>query len=144
MANYNEARRPYCSVYRHKLMSDIEQLVNKIQNLDIHKRQLVSNIVNELSTTSRSSSSAPPPRSSLVAPNIGVRTHPRKPIHNYVSQDGVPLAIGDRVEIQTTRKVGSEGDIAEINQFNRKYIAVTILHSGKSTQRASKYLKYIE
>ena len=54
------------------------------------------------------------------------------------------MAVGDRVEIQTTRKVGREGDIAEVDQFNRQYVAVTLLESGKSTQRTSKYLKFIE
>ena len=79
-----------------------------------------------------------------MAANTGICTQCRVPNHNYISGDGVPLSIGDRVEIRTTWTVGRSEDIAEVNKFNKKYMAITILSSGRSTQRDSKYLNFIE
>ena len=126
------------------MSNDLQHLISQISKLNINKRNLVTELVNELAESNQGATTRREVRGSLVAPNVGVRTHPRWPNHNFISKYGVPLAVGDRVEIQTTRKVGREGDIAEVDQFNRQYVAVTLLESGKSTQRTSKYLKFIE
>ena len=47
------------------------------------------------------------------------------------------------MEILTTRKVGKEGDIAEVEKFNRAYIAVRILQSRETAQRLGKYLRFL-
>ena len=121
-------------------MSDINDLVNKISKLSIGKRNLITELVEQLGDNEI----ARPQRAEEIAPNQGVRLLPWRPNHNFISKNGVPLAAGDRVEIKTTRKVGREGDIAEISHFNKTYVALRILATGKSTQRASKYLEYLE
>ena len=126
------------------MSESVNSLINKINRLDINRRTLVTELVNELVSNDEQAVTEQQTRESAIAPNVGVRTQPRKPNHHYISEDGVPLAIGDRVEIRTTRKVGREGDIAQVQKFNRKYVAVTILRSGESTQRVSKYLRYLE
>lgn len=121
-------------------MSELDALVNKINNLSITNRNLISDLVDQLSNDG----TAPEPREASVAPNTGVRRFPRRPNHNFISKNGVPLASGDRVEILTSRKVGREGDVAEVTHFNKTYVALRVLATGAGTQRASKYLHYIE
>ena len=123
------------------MADNIDDLIQRIHQLDINQKRIISELVDELVDEDRSASTA---RGAAVAPNIGIRTQPRRQNHNFISGNGTPLAIGDRVEILTTRKVGRAGDIAEVQKFNKKYVAVTILASGRSTQRDAKYLDFIE
>lgn len=121
-------------------MSNINDLVNKISKLSIGKRNLISELVEQLGD----SGSVNTQQAKEIAPNSGVRLLPRRPNHNFISKNGVPLAARDQVEIKTTRKVGRDGDIAEVSHFNKTYVALRILATGKSTQQASKYLEYLK
>ena len=122
---------------------EIDQLVQRIQKLDLNQQRIINELIDELieDTNNVKTDNA---RGTVVGPNTGIRTQRKLPNHNFISKDGVPLSVGDRVEVLTTRKVGRSGDIAQIDQFNKKYVAITILASGRSTQRDSKYLNFIE
>ena len=121
-------------------MSNVDELVNKINRLSISNRNIITELIEQLGEGSTNTAA----RASEIAPNRGVRQFTRRPNHNFISKNGVPLAPGDRVEILTTHKVGREGDIAEVSHFNKTYVALRILATGVNTQRASKYLDYIE
>ena len=121
-------------------MSDLNKLINKINRLSINNRNLINELVDQLGEDTTTTTT----RGESIAPNRGVRQLPRRPNHNYISRNGVPLAAGDRVEILSNRKVGRDGDIAEVSHFNKTYVAIRILATGANTQRASKYLDYIE
>ena len=124
-------------------MSDIEDLVTKISSLNIRQQNIIREIVDEIADQNDTQSNNST-RGSEVAPNRGVRTLPRVPNYKFISKGGIPLAVGDRVEIQTTRRTGRKGDIAEVEQFNKLYVAVRLLENGAPTQRAAKYLRFIE
>ena len=125
-------------------MSDkVNGLIERIQKLDLNQRRIINELIDELADEPQNRSNRAV-RGTAVAANVGIRTQPRVPNHNYISANGVPLSIGDRVEIKTSRKVGRSGDIAEVSKFNKKYVAITVLSSGRSTQRDSKYLDFIE
>ena len=119
---------------------DLDQLISRISKLDINQQRIISELVDELAEDSKNGGT----RGHTIAPNTGARARPRVPNYNFVSKDGTPLAVGDRVQIQTSRKTGKYGDIAEVTQFNKSYVAITILDTGASTQRASKYLQFLE
>ena len=119
---------------------EIDQLISRISKLDLNQQRIISELVDELTEDN----SAEKRRAHSIGPNVGVHSQPRIPNHNFISEDGIPLAVGDRVEIQTTRTVGKYGDIAEVTKFNKSYIAISVLRNGRNTQRASKYLKFVE
>ena len=124
------------------MSSELNELINRIAKLDINQQRILRELVDELVEDTATPDTEE--RDSTIAPNTGVRKQKRIPNHNFISKNGIPLAIGDRVEITTTRKVGRAGDIAQIVQFNQKYIALTILASSKATQRAGKYVNFLE
>ena len=124
-------------------MSDTEELVQKIQRLSINQQSLVKELVEELVSKGSKSRTAHH-RGSDIAPNSGVRLLPRTEQKRFKSRNEVYLAVGDRVEILNTRSVGREGDVAEVVQFNKAYVAVRILSSGKVAQRSGKYLSFLE
>ena len=126
------------------MAQNIDKLIEKIQKLDINQKRVICELVDELVDENRRGSTSSTTRGTVVTPNVNVRTQPRRPNHNFISGNGVPLSVGDHVEILTTRKVGRAGDIRQVDKFNKKYVAVTILASGRSTQRDSKYLDFIE
>ena len=124
-------------------MSDIKELVSKINSLNIRQKRIIEEIVDEIIVQEEAQPTRDA-RGSTVAPNTGIHTLPRQPSNRFITEQGVPLAIGDRVEILTTRRTGREGDIAEVQQFNRLYVAVRLLRNGANMQRAAKYLRFIE
>lgn len=110
-------------------MSKIDELVQKIRNLNLQQQQLVANLVDEIAP-----SDIPPTRNQVT----------RTPNSSFVSSNGAALSIGDKVRILNTRKTGKHGDIATIIKFNRTLVAVQ-LHKNKShTRRASKYLEPVK
>ena len=127
------------------MTTELNNLIQRIEKLDINQQRIIGELVEELvgkkkrerETSSVGGRSATPQREL-------VRQRDRFPNHNFISKNGVPLEVGDKVEITTSRKVGRDGDVAKVDKFNQKYVAITILHSGKPTQRASKYLNFLE
>ena len=121
-------------------MSDINNLIAKLSELSVRQQRIIEDIVDEISNQDENQTQ----RGAQIAPNQGVRLLPRQPNYKFVSKNCIPLAIGDHVEILTTRRVGRNGDLAEVEVFNKLYVGVRIISSGVPTQRASKYLRYIE
>ena len=123
-------------------MTDLEDLISKISTLSINQQRIVAEVVDEIRQENANSGAAI--RGTEIGPNTGVRLLPREPNQKFISSNKVKLAIGDRVEVLTTRKTGREGDIAEVTVFNRLYVGIRLLGNGAKTQRASKYLRFIE
>ena len=120
--------------------SNIDDLITRISSLSLRQQRIISDVVDEIAQQEVN----PTTRGNEIAPNTGVRLLPRVENPKFVSKNHIPLSVGDRVEILSSRKVGTTGDIAEVEVFNKLYVGVRLLHSGKSTQRASKYLRFIE
>lgn len=110
-------------------MSSDDELIELFQRLNIEQRQLIRDVIEEIINTETTE----------------VRTTQRDRITNpqFVSSDGTELAIGDRVQILSTRKTGRYGDFATIVKFNKKYVAIILEKNQSQTQRDSKYLRYI-
>lgn len=133
-----------------------EDLVIRISKLTLNQRRLITEILDEFAlednidnSGSSSSSSIPEPptdglRGTALGPNSGIRSVQRKPNFNFISANNCPLSIGDRVELLTTRVTGRSGDLAIVIKFNKKYVAVELVHNKAVTQRASKFLAFIE
>ena len=117
-------------------MNEAEELLQQFQNLSITQRQLVKDIVQELSNNNENNDEA--------YTDIQERVQTRIPREDFVSADGTPLAIGDKVQILSTRKTGRYGDTATVIKFNKKYVAVELDRNRSITQRDSKYLRYIQ
>ena len=126
------------------MSTELDELISRIEKLDINQQRILGELVEQL-IDKKQQTTASATASQRVAGSTGTAGRPqRRPNHNFISRNGVPLAAGDKVEITTTRKVGRYGDLARVDKFNQKYVAITILSSGKGTQRASKYLNFVE
>ena len=125
------------------MSNELDGLISKISKLDINQQRLIEELVDEI-TDGDQQGIVEGERRATIAPNAGVRKQPRVPNHNFISKNGRPLSVGDRVKILTTRKASTKGDIAQVVQFGAKYAALRILHNNKPTQLASKYLKFLE
>ena len=121
------------------MSKEIRELASKISNLDINRRRIIADIVDKLLSTNQPTTEAAAP-----ATRTNTITRARRPNHNFISKDGVPLAGGDIVEILSTRKVSKTGDLAEVAKFNRLYVGLKILSNRRTTQRADKYLRFVE
>lgn len=133
-----------------------EDIIARLQNLTIHQRRIIREIIEELEgntppsaereTQDQQGTAAPirEARDSTLGPNSGIRRLARQPNFAFISSDGTALALGDRVRILTTRRTGRAGDIAVITQFNRSYVAIKLLRNDSPTQRASFNLVFIE
>ena len=120
-------------------MNEAEELIQQFRNLNINQQQLIRDIVQELTSANEDTD--------VNNTNQQDRDHtPRNtriPRNDFVSSDGTPLAIGDKVQILSTRKTGRHGDTATVVKFNKKYVAVELDRNNSLTQRDSKYLRYI-
>ena len=113
--------------------NSVDELVQKFNNLDLHKQQIVLDLVDNLQIEKQDDSSH-------------YKTTPVNRIENnrFRSQNGVSLSIGDRVRILNSRKTGKSGDTAIVVKFNKVYVAVKLEKNNSVTQRASKNLRFIE
>ena len=125
-------------------MTDIEELAAKIRGLSIKQHQIIEDVMNEISRQGNENTLEDTRQGTEVGPNTGVRLLPRRPNNKFVSSNDVPLSVGDRVKILTTRRIGRSGDLAEVEVFNKLYVGIKLLETGISGQRAAKYLRYIE
>ena len=114
-------------------MSDTEDLIRKIQKLSIHQKQIVINLVEDLSTKENQFQSTE---------RVTTSQDKSKPPSNTTS-NGVKLSTGDKVCILNNRKTGKAGDIVTIIKFNKKYIALQLDRHGSYTHRDHKYLEHI-
>ena len=112
--------------------NNVNELINKFNNLDISKQRIILDLVNNLSTEENQ------PRSKRQT----ARTDRIENI-NFRSNTGIPLAISDRVRILNSRKTGKSGDTAIVVKFNKLYVAVKLEKNGSVTQRSSKNLQLI-
>ena len=124
-------------------MSDINNLITKISTLSLRQQCIIKDVVDEISQEENAEASGNR-RGTQLGANQGVRLLPRVPNSKFVSKNHIPLAVGDRVEILTTRRVGRSGDIAEVEVFNKLYMGIRLLENGASGQRAAKYLRFIK
>ena len=118
-------------------MSDINNIVNKLKTLSIDQKDLVSNLIDELNKTNNQSNetkqTTTKSRKTTTARNS-----------QFISSNGINLAVGDTVKILSTRKTGKYGDLAIVRKCNTKYVAVQLKHNHSHTQRAAKNLEFIE
>ena len=121
-------------------MSDIEDLADRTSTLSLRQQRIISDIVNKISQQEGESTE----QGTQLGPNTGVRLLPRTPNPKFVSKNHIPLSIGDQVEVLTTRKMGRNGDTAEVEVFNKLYVGIRLLGNSKATQHASKHLHYIK
>jgi len=115
-------------------MSNTEEIIRKFRNLNIHQQQLIDDLINEINNTNKEATVNTNTRSSANGD--------REPNYNFISSNGVALAVSDRVRLLNTRKTGRIGDFATVTKFGKKYVAVELERNGSYTQRASKYLVY--
>ena len=113
-------------------MSDIDDLIQKIRNLNLQQQQLVTNIVDEIAS------------SNTVPTTHQVARVSRAPNHAFISSNGLALSIGDRVRVLSSRKTGKYGDTATIIKFNKTLVAIELHKNRSQTQRASKYLELLQ
>ena len=117
-------------------MKNIDEIISKLQQLDIHQQELVEHLIEELGSTQS--------RQAQTVPNNTINTpQQRIPNRHFISSNGVYLSIGDKVRILTNTKTGKNGDTATIVKFNKKYIAIRLDRNGSNTQRAASNLEYI-
>ena len=117
-------------------MDETEDLVRQFEGLNIEQQQLVRDLIREITSNNNNIETNTDHRNQQERPN-------RTPNDRFISSDGTALAIGDKVQILTTRKTGRYGDTATIIKFNRKYVAVQLDRNNSITQRDSKYLIYL-
>ena len=118
-------------------MDNINEVIDKLQNLKLDQQQLVVKLINEISATNTDTKASASRNTSDCIRN----ERERNP--NFKSTNGVSLAIGDRVRVLSNRKTGKQGDLAKVIKFNRIYVAIELERNQSRTQRASKYLEYI-
>ena len=118
-------------------MESTEAFIAKFEALSIKQQQLVTEIVDELTENHSIGSKEDNKEHTNAHRRIN-----RSANHNFISSNGIPLAIGDRVKLLSTRKTGKKGDTAEIIKFNKLYVAVKLEKNRSVTQRASKYLEH--
>jgi len=120
-------------------MNEAEDLIQQFRNLNINQKQLIRDIVQELTSANENNNED----SINQQENNNTRRNVRIPRDDFISSDGTPLAIGDKVQILSTRKTGRYGDTATIVKFNKKYVAIELDRNNSITQRDSKYLRYL-
>ena len=118
-------------------MSDVEELIRKVQALNIQQRQTVSDLIEAIT-----SNKAPIPVSSPSV--LASRRSNRITNNQFISSKCHPLAIGDKVRILNNRKTGKSGDTATVLKFNKNYVALSLDKNHSYTQRDSKNLDLIE
>ena len=118
-------------------MSDIEELVKKIESLNLQQRRTISDLIEAITS---SDTPGPPSSTSAITP----RTHNRIVNQRFTSANGFHLAIGDKVVILNNRKTGKVGDTAVILKFNKKFVALSLEKNHSYTQRAAKNLELIQ
>ena len=116
-------------------MSNIDELVQKIRNLNLQQQQLVTNLVDEIASSDTSDTLSTRTQVTQVTRTQNVF---------FVSSNGAALSIGDKVRVLNTRKTGKHGDIATIVKFNRTLVAIQLRKNKSHTQRASKYLELVQ
>ena len=117
-------------------MNEINSIIDKFEKLNIRQQQIVSDLIEELNNQQETDTDQQIP--------IRRGNTDRRENHNFISSNGQPLAIGDRVQLLTTRKTGRRGELARVTKFNKLYVAIRLERNDSITQRASKYLKFIK
>ena len=121
-------------------MSETEDLIEQFQNLNIEQKQLIKDLIQELTITNNNNNTTNQQNTNSNHRN----RRNRIPNSNFISSDRTTLAIGDRVQVLSTRKTGSYGgDIATVVKFNKKYVAIQLVKNDSRTQRDSKYLLFL-
>lgn len=118
-------------------MSDVEELIRKIQALNIQQRRTVSDLIETITSNETHIPVSSP--SVLVS-----RRSDRITNNRFISSKGHPLAIGDKVRILNNRKTGKSGDTATVLKFNKKYVALSLDKNRSYTQRDAKNLDLIQ
>ena len=111
-------------------MDKLDDVIESLKQLRVDQQHLVSNLIEELSTNNQTR---------YISANNN-----RIPNSSFISNNNIPLSIGDTVRVLNSRKTGKEGDNATILKFNKLYVAIRLTKNGSITQRASKNLEYIE
>ena len=118
-------------------MDNINEVISKLHNLKLEQQQLVAKLITEISASNQD----------YKAPSNRKRNDRNKSKRyenpHFISSNGVALAIGDKVRILSNRKTGKYGDLAEVIHFNKKYVAIQVVRNQSNTQRASKYLEFV-
>ena len=118
-------------------MSNINDLVTKLQRLNLEQQHLVENIIDELNSSHNIDQQD--------RNNTATATQKHRESNNeFISSNRNTLAIGDTVKILNTRKTAKQGDIAKILKFNKKYVAVQLKRNKSHTQRLAKYLELVD
>ena len=114
-------------------MSEIDELIAKTRKLSIHQRQLVLNLIDELTT-----------KQDQGRINNRERNTTDRESNRFTCSKGRSLKIGDRVLILNNRKTGKRGDTARITKFNKTLVALVLDKNGSYTQRDRNNIEYIE
>jgi len=117
-------------------MDETEDLVRQFEGLNIEQRQLVRDLIREITANNNNTETNTDHRNQD-------EQRDRFPNNKFISSDGTALSVGDKVQILTTRKTGRYGDTATVIKFNRKYVAVKLDRNNSITQRDCKYLLYL-
>ena len=117
-------------------MPHVDDIIEKFQRLNLEQKHLVEQLIDEISHNPDTLQHTP----------VTTRhtSEERRGNSSFISANGIALAPGDKVRIITSRKTGKSGDIATITKFNKKFVAVKLDRNGSDTQRASKYLEFIQ
>ena len=118
-------------------MENINDVITKLRNLNLDQQQLVAQLITEISATNTTNTPSSTQNSDKHFSNK------RNANPHFISSNGVALAIGDKVRILSNRKTGKYGDLAEVIHFNKKYVAIQVVRNQSNTQRASKYLEFV-
>ena len=134
-------------------MNNVDDLVEKFNNLSIQQRRAFLNRINEndrevittaqeIATGTNSTTTRIPERNhpNQIQSNSARRTDIEK---TYISANGIEIEVGDEVVILNSRKTGKEGDQGTVVKINKKYVAVKLRKNKSVTQRAGKNLVVI-
>ena len=111
-------------------MEDIAVFVAKFQKLNINQQQLVVNIVDKIAENQSNDKGG-----DFEIINDNSTNQTRIVNHNFIGSEGTPLAIGDQVEILTSRKTGRKGVTAQIMKFNKTYVTIKLEKNRNETQQ---------
>ena len=111
-------------------MSNIDELIEKTKRLNLHQRQLVANLIDEITNREESAPSR-------------VKVESKDKDCRFTCSKGHPLKVGDTVCILNNRKTGKRGDLAKITQFNRTLIAQKLEKNGSYTQRDNSNIVHV-
>ena len=98
----------------------------------LQQKQLLTNLIDELSTTSDENKNTQP---------IDNHNHNNS---KFRSSNGFGLKVGDQVKISNRAKTGHYGDLARVIKFNKKFVALELEKNQSYTQRASKNLELLQ